>query len=556
MTARHPTQHRWSPGAVRRDRLIGAILVVLALLITALGLRASEPAEAPSDDEAIRHVLNRVTFGVRRADLDAVREIGLAAYLERQLHPERIPDRALDERLAGLRTLTLTTAEINRTYAQPLFDARRDRKQAGSGTAADGVPKVDPAIARAAALPMQELGEQKVLRAVYSQRQLEAVLTDFWFNHFNVDARKGVSRFLLTEYEREAIRPHVLGRFRDLLGATARSPAMLFYLDNWLSADPNGPHPAAAATSPTGRQLARRQRFIDRRLTDAQRQRLAGVMPQKKGLNENYARELMELHTLGVDGGYTQKDVTEVARVFTGWTLDRPRGGSGAFQFDARLHDPGDKTVLGHTIKGSARNGQDEGERVLDLLARHPSTATFIATKLARRFVSDDPPPALVGRLAARFRDTDGDLQAVMRTLLTSPEFLAPENRKAKTKTPFEFVVSAIRAVNGDIVNARPIVQQVATLGMPLYQCQPPTGYKDTAEAWTNAGALVARMNVAQSVAQGTRPSGLAGPASSASVDGRLIGPVSDTTQAVVAQAMNEWQRVALLLGSPEFQKK
>src|SRR6185295_18491817 len=259
-----------------------------------------------------------------------------------------------------------------------------------------------------------ELSQQKLLRAAYSERQLQEVLVDFWFNHFNVDARKGATRFLVTEYERDAIRPHVLGRFRDLLEATAKSPAMLFYLDNWMSVDPG----SAGLGSPSALRAGNRQ---------------------KRGLNENYGRELMELHTLGVDGGYSQNDVTEVARAFTGWTIGNPRQGGGYF-FNARLHDRGEKLVLGHRIK--AGGGESDGEQVLDILATHPSTARFIATKLARRFVSDAPPASLVDRLADKFRATDGDLREVTRTILTSPEFLSPTTYGAKVKTPFEFVVS------------------------------------------------------------------------------------------------------------------
>jgi len=273
----------------------------------------------------------------------------------------------------------------------------------------------------------------------------------------------------MTSRSYDVIRPHVFGKFRDLLEATAKSPAMLFYLDNWMSADPAGPHVAFAP-----------RRFPPRANAKA-----------PKGLNENYGRELMELHTLGVDGGYTQKDVTEVARAFTGWTIDRPRQ-DGAFRFEPRLHDEGKKIVLGHVIDAG---GMRDGEEVLDILAKHPSTAHFIATKLVRHFVSDTPPPPLVDRVAARFRETGGDLREVMRTILTSPEFLSPEAYHAKVKTPFEFVVSAVRATDADVHDARPLVQQIAQLGEPLYQCQPPTGYKDTADAWVNTGALVGRMN-------------------------------------------------------------
>ena len=316
------------------------------------------------------------------------------------------------------------------------------------------------------------------MRAVYSDRQLQEVLTDFWFNHFNVDARKNRDRFLLTAYERDAIRPRVLGTFRDLLEATARDPAMLVYLDNWMSASETGS--VMPSRRAPGRDAAERKKA-------------------PRGLNENYARELMELHTLGVDGGYTQKDVTEVARAFTGWTIENPRRGSG-FRFEPRMHDPGAKVVLGHTIK--AGGGESDGEQVLDILAAHPSTARFIATKLARRFVSDVPPPALVDRAAARFRETRGDLREVTRTILTSPEFLSPDAYYAKVKTPFEFVVSSLRATATDVQDARPIVRELQQLGMPLYMCQPPTGYKDTADAWVNTGALVSRMNYALKLAR------------------------------------------------------
>jgi uncharacterized protein (DUF1800 family) len=263
----------------------------------------------------------------------------------------------------------------------------------------------------------------------------------------------------------------------------------------------------------------------------------------RRGLNENYARELMELHTLGVDGGYTQKDVTEVARAFTGWTIRNPRV-QGEFVFEPRLHDEGDKVVLGHKIRAG---GSKDGEQVLDLLAAHPSTARFISTKLARRLVSDTPPPALVDRLAARFTATDGDLRAVMRTLLTSPEFLAPASFSAKTKTPLEFVASAVRATATPLGDARPLVRALQDLGMPLYQCQPPTGYKDTADAWVNTGALVARMNFALTLASAQR---------TAAADPLMGLTVSAATRTTIARATTPQQALALTLGSPEFQKR
>jgi uncharacterized protein (DUF1800 family) len=457
------------------------------------GVAAVSAASLPQDDRTIVHVLNRVAFGPRAGDVERVRAMGLERYLDQQLHPERLPDEGMDARLAPLATIRMSSREIADKYEQPLMEARREKKQ----NADDGAPRMPDAVQQRANSVLLELGEQKILRAVYSERQLQEVLTDFWFNHFNVDARKGRDRFMLTEYERDVIRPHVLGKFRDLLGATAKSPAMLFYLDNWMSADPNGPHPIVTpprmTRGPFGRPMI---------VPGTVRPR-----PQPKngprGLNENYARELMELHTLGVDGGYTQKDVTEVARAFTGWSIDNPRDG-GSFVFRAPLHDPGAKVVLGHTIKPGG--GESDGEQVLDILARHPSTARFIATELVRRFVGDDPPPALVDRAADRFRKTDGDLREVLRTILFSPEFLSPSAFNAKAKTPFEFVVSGLRASGAELADARPMVRALQELGMPLYQCQPPTGYKDTADAWINTGALVARMNVAGRLAAGNQP--------------------------------------------------
>ena len=464
-------------------------IFVIAVAITASVVVG---AAVPNDDQAIIHVLNRIGFGPRPGDVEKVRAIGLRRYIDEQLHPERLADASLNTRLRDLTTIGLGTREISERYERPLMEARRERKQNAKG--AEPEPErqkgVDP-IRQQANSVLVELAEQKLLRAVYSDRQLQEVLTDFWFNHFNVDARKNRDRFLLTAYERDAIRPRVLGTFRDLLEATARDPAMLVYLDNWMS----------AAETDSGMPA----NTVARRLQPSVRRGLApgpGLPERKKaprGLNENYARELMELHTLGVDGGYTQKDVTEVARAFTGWTIENPRRGSG-FRFEPRMHDPGAKVVLGHTIK--AGGGESDGEQVLDILAAHPSTARFIATKLARRFVSDVPPPALVDRAAARFRETRGDLREVTRTILTSPEFLSPDAYYAKVKTPFEFVVSSLRATATDVQDARPIVRELQQLGMPLYMCQPPTGYKDTADAWVNTGALVSRMNYALKLAR------------------------------------------------------
>ncbi|HEV3142042.1 MAG TPA: DUF1800 domain-containing protein [Vicinamibacterales bacterium] len=518
-----------------------------------------------NDARTVAHILNRIGYGARPGDVEKVRAIGLDRYIDEQLHPDRIPDSAAASRLAGLTSITMNSREIAEKYERPLEELRRQRAANGRqdappargagapGVSNDAPPAMQDPVQQRAQAVVLELSEQKILRAIYSERQLQEVLTDFWFNHFNVDARKGPDRFMLTEYERETIRPHVLGKFRDLLDATAKSPAMLFYLDNWMSTDPNGPHmdPRAArgriARGPFG------PVFIPPRMPQQQ-----NPNNMRRGLNENYGRELMELHTLGVDGGYTQKDVTEVARALTGWTIQNPRQGGG-FRFEPRLHDEGQKIVLGHVIK--AGGGESDGRQVLDILATHPSTARFIATKLVRRFVSDTPPQALVDRAAKRFGETGGDIREVMRTILTSQEFLSPDAYRAKVKTPFEFIVSAMRSTVADVGDAMPLVRAINQLGMPLYQCQPPTGYKDTADAWVNTGALVNRMNVALRLANGQMPRVSVErdqlPADGDAMIARLLGgEASETTRATIAKASTPPQMAALTLGSPEFQRR
>jgi uncharacterized protein (DUF1800 family) len=302
-------------------------------------------------------------------------------------------------------------------------------------------------------------------------------LVDFWYNHFNVYLDKGNDRFLVPSYEREAIRPHVLGHFRELLEATATAPAMLFYLDNWQSVAP-----------------------------DVSRRPGRGGGRPSRGLNENYGRELLELHTLGVDGGYTQKDVTEVARCFTGWSIKSPQGGS-TFTYNDRVHDKGEKIVLG--VKIPAGGGKDDGEKVLDILARHPSTARFISQKLAQRFVADNPPQQLIDRMAKTFLDTDGDIRAVLNTMLTSKEFLSQGAYHAKVKTPFEMIVSSIRATGAQVDYAFPLEDRLKRLGEPLYLKLEPTGYSSANAEWINSAALLERMNFAldltQNKVQGTK---------------------------------------------------
>ena len=535
--------------------------------------------------DRVVQALNRLTFGARPGDADAVRKIGLKKWIDLQLNPDRIPENpVLTEKLKTFDTLTMPSNELVRNYPAPQIVkqmvagqvpfptdpdrrmmiqrmvARDEKKQAAGGDPATPPPPGAPAaqpladllappqirvlrngtpqerLAMFQSLPpdkqdevigamppplrqslfaaappdvrrklemsagpaqvvARDLMESKVLRAVYSNRQLDEVLADFWFNHFNVFLDKGADRYLITEYDRETIRPHVLGKFRDLLEATAKSPAMLFYLDNWQSVGANVPLPR-------------------------------GPNAVRRGLNENYGRELLELHTLGVDGGYTQKDVTEVARCFTGWSIDRPQLG-GSFVFTPRLHDRGEKTVLG--VKIPAGGGIQDGEKVLDIVAHQPATARFISIKLAQRFVADVPPPALVERMAQTFLKSDGDIRAVLQTMFDSKEFWSEGAFRSKMKSPLEMVVSAVRASNGDVDFATGLVNQVAQLGQPLYRKQEPTGYSNTGAEWMNSAGLMARMNFALQL-------------SSNKVPGVMLPKVENSE--------------GIALGSPDFQKK
>jgi uncharacterized protein (DUF1800 family) len=370
--------------------------------------------------------------------------------------------------------------------------AKGARKRDALGGDPNNIPRAVADNSKRPPRIVAELAMAKVTRAIYSERQLQQVMDDFWFNHFNVFAGKGEDRYYLTSYERDVIQPHTLGKFKDLVTDTAKSPAMLFYLDNFLSADPR-------AAPRLAEQRAMRQARYGRFGRPWPPRPPANPQAKKneRGLNENYGRELMELHTLGVDGGYTQKDVTEVARSFTGWTLEKPRQFAD-FKFDDRLHDPDPKMVLGKKIHSG---GMKDGEQVIDLLVHHPSTAKFISTKLARRFVSDNPPPALVERMAETFQSSDGDIRAVIKTMIWSPEFWSREAFRAKIKTPFELVVSAARALGTDVDTPLPLVQWVGRIGEPLFQCQPPTGYSDKSETWVNTGALLNRLNFSLALA-------------------------------------------------------
>jgi len=527
-----------------------------ALCVAAFGIciyaAKTSPATASafsaqiSADQKIIHALNRLTFGARPEDIETVKEMGVKKWIDRQLHPDRITENpVLESKLAPLDTLRMTSAEMARIYPPPQLIkamvegkipypadaerrriieklARRYKNQLGQNDGEkptlenvglteeqqrilrkgapeeklkvfdalldeqkDEVLEAMPQGARIQlftvappdlrrtiqkttgpqAVITQDLIEAKLLRAIYSHRQFEEVLADFWYNHFNVFLDKGADRYLVTSYERNVIRPHVLGKFKDLLLATAESPAMLFYLDNFQSVDPNG-----------AQRLPRRQ--------NAQR-------PQR-GLNENYARELMELHTLGVDGGYTQHDVTEVARCFTGWSIQAPRQGGG-FEFKERLHDPGEKHVLG--VRIPAGGGIDDGLKVLDILAHHSSTARFIAKKLATRFVADNPPQSLIDKMARTFHNKDGDIRAVLATLFNAPEFWSQDAYRAKLKSPLELVASSVRALNADMDFSFALSRQLEQLGEPLYRKQEPTGYTNAGQEWVNSAALLGRMN-------------------------------------------------------------
>lgn len=617
--------HRASMGhRLNRSTIAGAALLLIASSSFVAADRASSAIPRGADDRTIVHVLNRLGFGPSSGDLERVRRLGLEKYIDEQLHPERIPeDDALEARLASFETLPLSTEVLTQEYDQPVKQLRRQAARAGqtaeqsdrdmgnmdeeadpssmSGEARTATPqaadsaKEDPrgevdalspkereelkAAIRKRALVGQELAQQKILRATYSERQLQEVLVDFWFNHFNVFGG-GNTYAYVTEYEREVIRPHALGKFRDLLGAVAHSPAMLRYLDNWRSVGPNAPGPlrpnrprAAGIVRPRGRgpnwprpprRLAgRRPRAFPTQAGATMRARRAQQQPKAKpGLNENYARELMELHTLGVDGGYTQQDVIEVAKCFTGWTIRRPSRGGGAF-FNPGMHEPGTKHVLEQEIDAG---GERDGEEVLDLLAQHPSTARFIATKLTRRFVADDPPEALVQRAAERFQETDGDIREIVRTIVTSPELFDAAAHRGKVKSPFEFVVSALRATDARIDEGGALVRNLRQLGMPLYGAQPPTGYVDLASSWTNSGALLARMNFALALAnnriRGVTVSlaSLLGNDPAAAhqrlLDSLLLNDASSQTRATTAKGKNVAQVTALTLGSPEFQRK
>jgi uncharacterized protein (DUF1800 family) len=448
------------------------------LVAAALALPHAALWAAPlASEQAAVHVLNRLAYGPRPGDIDRVRQMGVQAYMEEQLNPPPLPV-ALSQRLDKLETLQMSTGEALARFQEARQEKDGERRELVKQMAT-------------------EAAEARLLRAIESPRQLEEVMVDFWYNHFNVFSGKGQDRVLVASYERDAIRPYVFGSFRQMLGATAHHPAMLFYLDNWVS--------------------------------------------KAGGLNENYARELMELHTLGVDGGYTQKDVTELARMLTGWTYAPRRGAQ--FVFDPRRHDNGAKAWLGRPV--TAR-GVNEGEYALDVLAVHPSTARNISRELAQYFVADQPPPALVERMAQTWIASNGDIRSVLRTMFSSQEFMDQQYAGAKYKTPYQYVVSASRAAAMPMTEVKPLVGILSRLGMPLYGCQTPDGYKNTEAAWLNPDGLSRRISYALSMSSG---------ADAASVQEALGASVSKRTAAIVADS-NERLRAGMLLGSPDFMQR
>ena len=537
-------------------------------------LRQSSGTRELTADQQVQHVLNRLAFGPRPGDAQKVRAIGVDAWIAQQLKPDRIADPAVDAVVDSMKVLEMASADLIAKYPPPGVAIRRLTQARGGNLSRQDSMRVRQ-MNREAMMLLGQVANAKIVRAVGSERQLLEVMVDFWENHFNVFAGKDRLRYFLPEYTQHAIRPHALGTFRELLGAVARSPAMLYYLDNWQSSADSG----QPILMPNGRVSTVRPRMAQ--------------AARRRGLNENYARELMELHTLGVDGGYTQQDVIEVARALTGWTIaDGPNGGG--FMFRPVMHDAGEKQILGKRFP--AGRGIEDGEAVLDLLATHPSTARFISFKLARRFVSDSPPNELVERATNVFMRTDGDLREVVRTIVTSPEFFAQSAFRAKVKTPFELVVSTLRAMDAPPVETPALAQFVSRLGQPLYGHQAPNGYPETGDAWMNTGAILNRINFGLAAASGRVPGlrlnqwpharELAPLSREQQVDGvvreLLGGYVSNDTRAVLLSGTNPLlpaqdsttavagmrgdmrnngargfaQVVGLALGAPEFQRR
>jgi uncharacterized protein (DUF1800 family) len=488
------------------------------------------PITELTEDQAILHALNRLAYGPRSEDVARVRAMGLEKWIDQQLRPESIDDSALDQRLEKYRTLKQSSSKLLEEYPPPAQAAKREgvtkdeykqemaakRRDAVSQMADTGNENMDKAQQQLDKMVgpgriVAELSMAKVDRAIYSNRQLETVMEDFWFNHFNVFANKGADKWMLTSYVRDTIRPHTMGKFQDLLTATAKSPAMLFFLDNWQSVDP-------VAFKEHQQEIAMRRARYSGAFgggfapmpgefpnpnanggAGAPGQGGAARKQQDRGLNENYGREVMELHTVGVDTGYTQEDVIQMARCLTGWTVREPRRDP-EYVFKPEFHAQGKKVVMGRTFN---YGGEKDGEEALKMLALDPHTARFISAELARHFVSDDPPQAMVDRMAQEYEASGGDIRSVLRAMVYSPEFWSKKAYRAKVKTPFELVASTARALNANVEISLPLAQWVGRMGEPLFLCQPPTGYSDKAATWVNTGALLNRLNFALAFSSG-----------------------------------------------------
>jgi len=469
---------------------------LLTLAWMPVGVAAQHAALTPQDSAF--HALNRLAYGPRPGDVPRVAADGVMRWIDRQLAPQRIDDDRLAERERQFQILAYGRADLAAMYTEEQRE-RRERKLAGAAdTMAD--PAASPIAQRGRRLA-GEFADLAIVRAALSERQLYEVMVDFWTNHFNVYVAKGADRFLTPDYIEHTIRPRAMGKFEDLLIATARSPAMLFYLDNWESVAPGSVPPAALrvrARPIFGRRPGLFDPMHDPARQDSVRRRALERMP--KGINENYARELLELHTLGVDGGYTQQDVIDVARIFTGWSIERPQQ-AGDFQFHDWAHDRSEKHVLG--VRFEDGHDMDEGIRLLKLLASHPATMHHVSRKLCERFVNDDPPDGCVDDAVAAWKRSNGDIREVLRAIFHGPDFWAAENVRAKVKTPLEFVVSAARAVLAQPDTSPRLAQVVARLGEPLYLHVAPDGYPEREAAWVNSGALLDRMNAAVALAAG-----------------------------------------------------
>jgi len=529
--------------------MIGGVCLSIVGAQHAAPLQSPTPATALTPRDSAFHALNRLAYGPRPGEVPRVAAEGVMRWIDRQLSVDGIDDHGLAERERQFQVLEYDRGDLAAMYTA----AQRERRERKLAAAPDTMADKDAAspIAQRGRRLAGEFADLAVVRAALSERQLYEIMVDFWTNHFNVYFAKGADRFLTPDYIEHTIRPRAMGKFADLLIATAKSPAMLFYLDNWESVAPG--------TSPPFPRSARRRGG-------------QGVRPMPKGINENYARELLELHTLGVDGGYTQQDVIDVARIFTGWSIERPQQG-GDFEFHEWAHDRGDKQVLGVRFEGG--HNMDEGIRLLKLLASDPATMHHVSRKLCQRFVSDDPPDGCVDDAVAAWKRSSGDMRDVLRAIFHGPDFWAAENVRAKVKTPLEFVVSAARAVDAQPDTSPRLAQVVARLGEPLYLHVAPDGYPERETAWVNSGALLDRMNAAVALAAGKLQGVTVALDSIVSAGGaeELIGVVnekilggtmSENTKQVLRRELagisDPMQAralaVGLAIGGPEFQRQ